>query len=207
MKTPVQRLRLLAAAAVVVTIFPNMAAKASNITYDVNLTVGGAGSVMGSITTDGTPGTLTIGEIKDFSLLLNVAGATFDLLGPGAGASQNAAANLVGSAVTATSTDLTFNFATQNSQLLFHNPATGGGAANIVCFLSSGSSGILNCGFVPAITIFVGTGGTSLGEAGVVEIGSAVASVPGPIVGAGLPGLILAGGGLLGWWRRRRKIA
>ena len=42
------------------------------------------------------------------------------------------------------------------------------------------------------------SGGGIFGKGGTV-------SVPGPMIGAGLPGMILAGASLLGWWRRKRS--
>jgi len=58
-----------------------------------------------------------------------------------------------------------------------------------------------NPNFIFVADVFSGQAG------GIGPVAVGPAAVPGPVVGAGLPGLIFAGGGLLGWWRRRKKIA
>jgi hypothetical protein len=64
---------------------------------------------------------------------------------------------------------------------------------------SSPTFNFLNYATSSVTTKIFASGGGIFGKGGSVSV------VPGPIVGAGLPGLILASGALLGWWRRKQK--
>jgi hypothetical protein len=104
---------------------------ASAITYYLNETVG-AGGVTGFIQTDGTSGVLAQADILTWNLLLNDGSTMFDLLGPLSG--SNSELEVEGIDLSATTTQLLFDFSgTDSGFFLIQSPVTGNGNPGI-CF-------------------------------------------------------------------------
>ena len=117
--------RAIAAAALLVA----TAASAAPITYNMNLSIG-AGSAVGTITTDGTIGSVGTGNIVSYSILLSpVPGSQFLLTDVNSDIGNTA--NLI-----STATDLSFDFDV-TSYWLMQNPFVGSGQ-NFLCFAGVG---------------------------------------------------------------------
>lgn len=141
---------------------------AAVVTYDVSRTIG-VGSVTGFIETDGTIGVLNTGNIINWNLTVNNGANTFNLLG------SNSVEQVVGSDLSATATNLLFDFSGGNGWVIFQAPTVGSGF-NFWC-AQGGSS--FQCSDEPPggteiVNVFPVTDNRFTDRSGTIAIGTAV---------------------------------
>ena len=167
---------------------------AANVTYAISQTVG-AGSVSGTITTDGDLGTLDASDIVSFNLVLQGLGAASTLN------SSSSKFLLTGGDLVASGNQLNFNFSgNDNGYLLFQRQLYSGtdywcnAVSGVVC-LMGGS--IVPQGFRDGSAQF----DSSLSGLQTVGTISNVSNVPEPATWA----LLLAGIGAVGFYSRTQR--
>jgi hypothetical protein len=163
----------------------------AQVTYTGSGSVGSTGTYNLSVTTDGALGSLSDSDITDFTIMITDSHGSLTLTPLNAGVE-------IGGGLSATSTDLLFDFSS-SGYALFQNPAPGS-SENFLCFagqICGSSSG--------AINLLVGNdfpGGVSTtAMSGNVVIASVAGAVPEPATWA----LMLVGFGGIAFALRRRK--
>jgi hypothetical protein len=170
-------------------------AAAADTTYVASRAVN-VGHVDLSITTDGDVGILTTADIVDWTVVVSDGADSFSLQGP-AGA-NNSAFLLVGSGLTATASELFYNFDSVGGAFLIQTPNTGSRLqAWCVTFGSCGlGAGEIIIPDAHQTTAFQSYSGNQI-------IASATAGVPEPASWA----LTIGGFGVAGTALRRRRNA
>lgn len=178
-----------------------LATSAQAITYTLDVDVG-AGNASGFIETDGTLGVLTAGNITSWEITLNAPNLWFgptDVIGTttaSQGISLLGASGQAASGLTATATDILFDFG-GNTAALFN----GGDRGNYLCLQGQATGACKNQFNLLAIGFDAVSGNA---EEATMTGNFALASVTTVPVPASLP-LLLAGVGLFGLVRRRAR--
>jgi hypothetical protein len=166
--------------------------------YDVDISAAAGATITGYIETDGTLGPILVGgpfqNITDWNLVISQGTATFDVLGPMSGDNSWVVAHGASTGIgfwplIATPTTLQFDYSTIGSSFGFRSKL-----APVGLYLSWYGSP-LDLGSTEFDVIVNGPSlqikSITYGESGLFTIGVADPA-PGPVVGAGLPGLIAA---------------
>lgn len=192
--------KILIASSMLLTTAWMSSAEATTITYNVfdQIDVGNSAIIVtGEITTDGTFGGISAANILDYQLTATYNNVVLTTFQPDSFHQISSSSN----GLSASATALTFDASIADAYLRFKDSPFN----EYYCL--QGSLGL--CNFVPVsgqhyLNSNMGGGGGEL--SGVFQLGT-VSAVPGPIVGAGLPGILMAFGGLITWRRRRMAAA